>query len=113
VFYWTGIRFGLHWSPEDEFLRYAIAIVVGVASLAIGSYGWRAVHTMWRAGTSHLLFDLSRVFGGSSTGYDRGKEAVGFWIMMLINIFIATIFTGFALGVLFLVLASAAALWLS
>jgi hypothetical protein len=33
--------------------------------------------------------------------------------MMLINIFIATIFTGFALGVLFLVLASAAALWLS
>lgn len=91
-------------------MRYAIAIVVAVASLSIGIYGWRGILAMWRSGEARLLFDLRRLFAGSAAAVDRGKQAVSFWILMIINIFVATIFTGFALGVLFLVAGSVAAL---
>ncbi len=75
-------------------------------------YGWIGTHSMWRSGEANLLFDLRRLFGARANSYSRGKQPAPYWITMLLNIFLTTIFTGFALGVLYLVTASLAALWL-
>jgi len=64
---------------------------------------------MLRNGEASLLFDLRRLFGGRANTYSRGEQAGPFWITVLLNVFISTICTGFALGVLFLVFSSIAA----
>ena len=93
-------------------MKYAVAILVGVVCLSVGIYGWIATHTMWRSGEASLLFDLRRLFGGRAVSFNREKQPAPHWITMLLNIFLTTILTGFALGVLFLVTASIAASWL-
>lgn len=90
-------------------MRYAVAILVGVVCLSVGIYGWIGTHAMWRSGEASLLFDLRRLFGGQAVSFNREKQPAPHWITMLINIFLTTILTGFALGVLFLVTASIAA----
>jgi hypothetical protein len=90
-------------------VKYAIAILVGVVCLSVGIYGWIATHAMWHSGQASLLFDLRRLFGGQAISFNREKQPAPHWITMLLNIFLTTILTGFALGVLFLVIASIAA----
>jgi hypothetical protein len=93
-------------------VKYTIAILVGVGCLSLGIYGWIATHAMWRSGEASLIFDLRRLFGGRASSFSREKQPAPHWITMLLNIFLTTILTGFALGVLFLVTASIAASWL-
>jgi len=90
-------------------MRYAVAILVRLVSLSVGIYGWRGTRSMLRSGEASLLFDLRRLFGGRANSYRRGEHAGPFWITVLLNVFVSTICTGFALGVLFLVFASIAA----
>lgn len=90
-------------------MRYAVAILVGLISLSVGIYGWRGTRSMLGTGEASLLFDLRRLFGGRANTYSRAKQAGSFWITVLLNVFISTICTGFALGVLFLVFSSIAA----
>jgi len=90
-------------------VNYAVAILVGVVCLSVGIYGWIAMHAMWRSGEASLLFDLRRLFGGRVISFNREQQPAPHWITMLLNIFLTTILTGFALGVLFLVAASIAA----
>ncbi len=94
-------------------MKYAIAIVVGITCLSIGIYGWIGTHSMWRSGEARLLFDLRALFGVRAAAYNRDQQPAPYWITILINIFLTTLATGFALGVLFLVTASVASLWLA
>lgn len=96
---------------EGEALKYAVAILVGVFSLSIGIYGWRGTRSMLRNGEAHLLLDWRRLFADRADTFSRGEQAGSFWIAIVFNVLLTTICIGFALGVLFLVFGSVAALW--